>query len=392
MASAIYPNYENELNDYGEEYESPVQQWSNPPEQPTHTHGSHPIEKQPKPKSSRHPPRQFAEQYPEQYGQYGEQYGGQYPGQYLGQYPPPNVQQAARPAAQIDPAADEPELQRHRNGHRFDAFWTDNFPPEGGGPSAAEGYMARCGCSCCLGPCCSDVRKDDWKRLFLTFTFWTVIVELIMLIIEFVLGGISWPSLGPDIKTLINLGGKYLPYIYCKGHAFRYITPVVLHSGLLHYLFNALFTYRVMLPREVYWGLIRTALMYVVCGIGGSVLSLALYRDSVSVGASGALCGIFGGYMVDVGRMWMKMNNSYRYAHGFNIVVYLVIMVVLGFTTEGIDNGAHLGGLLTGICFGMIILQKNIAIRIVGGIGWAVTWILPTALLYTLVKIECSDY
>lgn len=219
-----------------------------------------------------------------------------------------------------------------------------------------------------------------------------MVVELVMLIVEFSIGGITFPSLGPDVHTLINLGGKYLPYIYCRGHVFRYITPVILHSGLIHYFFNMLFTYRVMLPREVYWGLIRTIVMYIACGVGGSIVSLAIYPKVVSVGASGSLCGIFGGYIVDVGRMWKQMSGQARCMHGVNIAMYLVIMVVMGFATDGIDNGAHLGGLLTGVFLGMIILQKNLIVRIIGGICLAITWILPTALLYPLIKINCEDY
>lgn len=281
-------------------------------------------------------------------------------------------------------ASNEPELMRYYNNHMYDPFWTDPFSPDKP-PSYPQMMVANCGCSCCLGPCCNESRQSDWKRLFLTFTVWAVIVEFLMLIIEVAIGGLSWPSLGPDGGTLADLGGKELSSIYCKYQVFRYITPVLLHAGVFHYLFNTLFAYRIMLPREVYWGMSRMIVMYVVSGIGGSIISLVLYPATGSVGASGALCGIFGGYVVDVARMWKKMSNTMRYQYGMNIVMYLVVMVMIGFFMENIDNGAHLGGFLTGIFFGMIILQKNLVARVIGGILLAILWVVPTVVLYTVL-------
>lgn len=286
-------------------------------------------------------------------------------------------------------ASDEPELMRFSNQHAFDPFWTDNFP-EDQPPSYPKMCLAQCGCGCCLGPCCNEKRRYDWQHLFLTFTVWTAIVEFGMLIIELAIGGVTWPSLGPAAQyypydTLTNLGAKDLYLMRCKYQVFRYITPVVLHSGVIHYLLNMSFTYRIMLQREIYWGLARTIAMYVVSGIGGTILSIGFYPLGTSVGASGALCGIFGGFCVDVVRMWMKMSNMFRYQYGMTIVMCIIMMVVIGFVPQlGVDNGAHLGGFLTGIFLGMILLIKKTCVRVVGAVLLTISWAIPSVIIYAV--------
>lgn len=280
---------------------------------------------------------------------------------------------------------EEPELNRGSRGHRYDHFWTDNVPSNQN-LEPSQMLATRTGFGCCMGPCCSQRRTADWKRFFTMVTTWTIIINFVMLIVEFGVGGLSGTNFfyGPDTDTLIQLGAKSLAHIYCKGQVFRYITPVFLHAGFLHFAVNAYFAYRVMLAREVYWGRLRTVAMYAVSGVGGSVLSLLMYAKYVSVGASGALCGIFGGFIVDVARMWKRMDRQMRTAHVVVIVLYVVVMAVWGFLDRTVDNGGHLGGLLAGIFLAMIILQKNWRIRMLGGALLVTLFVVPTIVSFTV--------
>jgi hypothetical protein len=69
-----------------------------------------------------------------------------------------------------------------------------------------------CCCPCFVGPPCSDVRKQDYKRMLKTFLFWTTIVQLIYFIVEISYGGITStsanPSIGPPTEALWKLGAK----------------------------------------------------------------------------------------------------------------------------------------------------------------------------------------
>lgn len=222
-----------------------------------------------------------------------------------------------------------------------------------------------------------------------------MILETIMFLVEIIWGrGLSgWQLQIKEPYTTWKLGAKFYPSIYCQYQVFRYITPVVLHAGLWHFAMNMWFSYSIMLRREVYWGMLRTILMYVASGVGGTIMSLAIYPADFSVGASGALCGIYGGFIVDAVRMWKKMSTSMGVSYAVNILVFVGLMIIIGFLIPGIDNGAHLGGLLTGIFLGMIILQKKLLVRVIGGVLLVLSWFLPTLLLFVVDPItNCAEW
>ena len=68
-------------------------------------------------------------------------------------------------------------------------------------------------CPCCIGGPCSPNRKKEWINLLKVPTFWLIIIQIIMFIIELSLRGFESPSknpsLGPPVKSLIETGGKY---------------------------------------------------------------------------------------------------------------------------------------------------------------------------------------
>ncbi len=174
-------------------------------------------------------------------------------------------------------------------------------------------------------------------------------VLLVAFVVEIVYGVVqhgSWVTFGAtNIWVLVELGAK-VNLLIAAGEYWRLFTATLLHSGIMHLLFNlyALFALGPLL--EAYVGPIRFLAIYLMAGLYGSLASYA-FSDSVSVGASGAIFGIIGATTV----------YFFRYRDNFgaqarsvlqNMVVIIVINLVFGLTAGSVDNWGHMGGLAGG--------------------------------------------
>jgi membrane associated rhomboid family serine protease len=139
-------------------------------------------------------------------------------------------------------------------------------------------------------------------------------------------------------------------YVAANNEYYRLVTSMFMHVNLLHIGMNMLVLWLLGPQLEFMLGHVRYAVLYLVAGIGGSVASFWLsspyeisgqfYLPSSSVGASGAIFGLMGAYLV-VGRA-LKADVS-------QALGLIVINLVLGFVIPNTDWRAHLGGLVTGI-------------------------------------------
>jgi len=121
---------------------------------------------------------------------------------------------------------------------------------------------------------------------------------------------------------------------------YRLFTATFLHENLLHIGFNMFVLWMLGPQLEQLLGHVRFTVLYVVAGLGGSVASFWFSSpDIVGIGASGAIFGLMGAYVV-VGRA-LRADIS-------QVLGLIAINVVIGFVSGGIDWRAHLGGLATG--------------------------------------------
>ncbi len=124
------------------------------------------------------------------------------------------------------------------------------------------------------------------------------------------------------------------------GEYYRLLTSAFLHADLFHIGFNmyALFIVGAMLEEQL--GRIRFIGLYLISALGGSVLSYQFASlAQVSIGASGAVFGLFGAYFVIARRL--RRDTS-------QIGMLIVINLVIGQVIPKIDNRAHVGGLVVG--------------------------------------------
>ena len=133
---------------------------------------------------------------------------------------------------------------------------------------------------------------------------------------------------------------------------YRLVTGMFLHADIMHIAFNMYALYIIGRQLESYIGRTRFLIVYIVSGIFGSMLSVALHVDSfAAVGASGAIFGLMGALVY--------FGYHYRLYLG-NVVLsqiapIIILNLALGFAVSGIDNWAHIGGLIGGILSTMIV-------------------------------------
>jgi membrane associated rhomboid family serine protease len=126
-----------------------------------------------------------------------------------------------------------------------------------------------------------------------------------------------------------------------NGEWWRLISAAFLHLGVLHLGVNMLglfFGGRIL---ELVIGRWRFLLLYLTAGIAGSAGALYVTPNSITVGASGAIFGVFGALLV------LERNGTIR--TGGQILMLIVINLLFTFTVSGISIGGHIGGLIAGI-------------------------------------------
>ena len=125
-----------------------------------------------------------------------------------------------------------------------------------------------------------------------------------------------------------------------EGEWYRLITAGFLHAGITHLLFNLMALYTLGTPFEALFGRTRYALLLFVSLLAGSLASITFNAENqVSVGASGAIFGLFGALLVMRKRLGADLRST---------LTLLAINAVIAIAVPNIDWRAHLGGLLGG--------------------------------------------
>jgi rhomboid protease GluP len=149
-----------------------------------------------------------------------------------------------------------------------------------------------------------------------------------------------------DLVTAIGI--KYNPLIRA-GELWRLITPVFLHGSILHIGFNmyALFIFgRGLEARFGHW---RYTLLYFLSAYAGNVFSFLL-TPNPSLGASTAIFGLLAAEGMFIFRNRQLLGNRANRAL-MNVLYIAGVNLLIGFTTTGVDNFGHLGGMLAGLIF-----------------------------------------
>lgn len=196
----------------------------------------------------------------------------------------------------------------------------------------------------------SKQAEDLFKIKRPTITYILIFINIILFLLTYILGKGS-----NDANTLVNFGGLVPMHITGNFELFRLVTSIFLHNGIFHLILNMYALYILGPQLESFFGKIKFAIIYLLSGIAGNLLSLLfLANNTVSVGASGAIFGLMGALLY--------FGYHYRVYLGTVIKSQIIPIIILnlgfGMIVSGINNFAHIGGLVGGILVSMAVGVK----------------------------------
>lgn len=157
---------------------------------------------------------------------------------------------------------------------------------------------------------------------------------------------------------MIAHGAMFSPLILGAHQYSRLITSLFMHFGAGHLMNNMLILLILGEKLENVLGHIKYLLFYFLCGIAANLISMGIHcwlgEIVVGAGASGAIFGVVGGLI------WAAARNRGRLEQltGRQLGIMLLIVLYYGVSSSGIDNWAHLGGLASGILFGILMYRR----------------------------------
>ena len=177
-------------------------------------------------------------------------------------------------------------------------------------------------------------------------TYILIFINIVMFVLMYMLGNGS-----ENTNTLIDFGANYI-LLTKAGEYYRLITSGFLHIGVIHLLLNMYSLYIVGTQVEYFYGKVKYIIIYLFSLITGSLFTVALSSvNTVSAGASGAIFGLLGSILYFGVKYRGYIGNSL-----VNQIVPVVILnLIIGFTTPGIGNAAHIGGLVGGYLISMAV-------------------------------------
>ena len=185
----------------------------------------------------------------------------------------------------------------------------------------------------------------NWSKLknqpFVTIGFLSI--QIAVFLLAYLLPGLLIEFRGSMFGPLIALNHEY----------WRFVTPIFIHYGLMHFAINSVILYYMGQQVEAIYGHGRFFLIYLLSGVMGNVLGFAFNDMNVqAAGASTSLFGIFGAFVV-LGIHFKNNPGIQAMVRQFSL--FIVLNLVFGLFDQTIDMYGHVGGLIGGILMGNIV-------------------------------------
>lgn len=200
-------------------------------------------------------------------------------------------------------------------------------------------------------------KDDDLKNILEFFnprgpnraTAILILLNIIVFVIM-VFSGLNFVS--PTPKELLEIGGNRRMEVL-NGDYWRLITSIFIHGGVIHLFMNLIGLFIGGILLEGIIGKTKLFLSFLICGTFASLASILWHENTVSVGASGAIFGLYG--LILAFTVFKIYSNNMRGIAWMLLGLYAGVSLLLGFL-GGIDNAAHFGGLISGFVIGIILI------------------------------------
>jgi membrane associated rhomboid family serine protease len=198
----------------------------------------------------------------------------------------------------------------------------------------------------------SEVRDFNRRLNQITPRVWVTATLVLMNFGIYIAMALAAGSVGTfDLQQLLRWGANFGVYTV-NGQLWRLLTAIFLHANLAHLLLNMWALWNIGRLAERLYGPWMFALLYLSTGLLASLASLAWDLRVAMVGASGAIFGILGAFLAYLMRGRMRVPAAVFRAHWLSTLAFALYNLISGFLEVGIDNAAHVGGLLSGLVLG----------------------------------------
>nr|MCR4581025.1 rhomboid family intramembrane serine protease [Bacilli bacterium] len=189
----------------------------------------------------------------------------------------------------------------------------------------------------------SKLYENTFGKKFIFVTYILIAINVLVFILQ-MLGIVTTSQFGMNADLVRH--GEY----------YRLFTCAFLHGGVLHLLCNMYSLYVIGTQLETVLGKVKLLIIYLISIIAASLLSGVIGGSAIiSVGASGAIFGLLGALVYFGYHFRLYLGNAILY----QIIPVIAINLFIGFSTPGIDNWGHIGGLVGGYLTGMIVGVKG---------------------------------
>ena len=220
-----------------------------------------------------------------------------------------------------------------------------------------------------------EIKIFSFKKPIVTYSL--IFICILVFILMYVLGNGS-----TDNYTLLVFGAN-VDTLTKNGDYYRLFTSMFLHIGILHLLCNMYSLYIVGTQVEYFYGKVKYIIIYLFSLIMGSLFTVALSSvNTVSAGASGAIFGLLGSILYFGVKYRGYIGNSLVN----QIVPVVVLNLIIGFTTPGIGNAAHIGGLIGGVLITSALGVKYKSTKFDKINSWIVLGILVIFLVFLILR------
>ena len=158
---------------------------------------------------------------------------------------------------------------------------------------------------------------------------------------------------------LYRCGGITPESLFEDHQVYRLFTSMFMHSGISHLVNNMIVLYFIGGTLEKYIGRVRYLIIYLLSRLLGGLISqiyyMAMAENVICVGASGAIFGAVGAMLTVVVVNHGRVEN-FTFPR---LIIYVVLSIYLGFTSQGVSLSAHLGGLATGFFTALLLYRKR---------------------------------
>ena len=187
----------------------------------------------------------------------------------------------------------------------------------------------------------NEHNMEDQKKMADVFKVKKPIITYILILLNVVIYFI--PMLLGISDTIFSQYAVYGPFVRF-GQYYRLLTGAFIHANVAHLLFNMYALWIIGSQLENFIGKTRYITVYLFSAITASLLSIIINDNVVSVGASGAIFGLLGALLYFGYHYRVYLGNVIK----SQIIPLIVINLALGFLMTGVDNAAHIGGLIGG--------------------------------------------